>query len=1569
MKRGQGSLEYLLIFAAILAIGVVVVLVANAILGAPSESLVVQEDKYNLALAGFEVIGYDSPFDPTVPDTLPKALIQGDTDYFYNDSDIPDDADPVGKLTDSGGNKHTVWRWGGGGGGGGGSYNVDPPLNPSVTPTPVPCTSDDNCTSGDWCVDGDCVEKPECTSDDNCTGTDFCFEGACVGCTSDDNCTGTDFCFEGACVECASDDNCITGDKCFDGGCVTPECDDEDPELEIGCADDEKCVGYKCIERCGDDVTDTGEECDGTNLNSQDCLGLDYTGGTLGCLSDCRLNITGCTGATCGDTTVGGGEQCDGSDLDSQTCQTLGYDLGTLKCYSDNCRFNDASCYDAHCGNLIIEGTEECEWVDLDNQNCTSLNYTSGELSCTDCLFNTSQCIGATCDGVELEDGEECDGGFFNLQNCTTLGYDAGVLACSDGCRFNETGCYNNTCGTGVCELDKGEDCITCPSDCLCGSEENCVAGSCEDACGSGGCQGELGENCDTCLADCACSGEGEFCSEGECVTCVDTCTNSGMCYEWTDTYWSEEDGFWSEAECGEEGEGGCSVSSEGTDDSGKKYWDATDGCDKRCNGDYVLEACGDYDNDGCTEWGAVKTCGTGVCKAGWLGGCHAGISWNTYTDVCYQETAQVWGETEDDVKTVIAYADCDQEEGCDICNTLCGDGRCDRNAEGDLREDCNNCPEDCGCASWQNCNNYGTCVDYCGNGHLLNPEQCDGNAFPYGVDCTNIHQHYQTKYDMDPQDTTQYFGGELKCTSNCKIDTSSCTRCGDNVKTGTEDCDGTDFLAADCNGKDPYSSTFTCIGLTKPERCYGGLFTSDWKQTADARSGGWFSYSSGTGGWTCLSSESTELCSLETKTKYSGGMFAIKAKWDKIKVSGSTGFPTMGFGVYSNSRHVWSYFTNGINQAMSASSANSLGGTKGYVSVDPTNWHVYSVVWNPGGNTYYYVDGVLKHTETSNVEPNPLAITMSAHRDINFHYKWMYYSPLDCLGDCRQIGYAGGALTCDTFGYGKCTYPQSQQYCYKCGDWRVSSGEQCDSQVPYGKTCVTQGYDGGTLKCGDQCKFDYSSCHKCGDGKKEGPEECDGEPNCDSSCKIVSQPLCGNGNTEGIEQCDNGQYQNSVSGSCPNCQNAKCGDGNIWFAQGGTEQCDGTDMGPWTDCTDFGYKYGTISCSSCMLNLRNCYDQKCGDGIIDGTEECDGSKLNGATCQTLGYDGGTLQCHSNRISSTACTYQPSECTYGTAVIDDTCSSDSSCVSGYCKSGKCASDGSGAIDDSCNKNDHCALEYCKSSKCTTPTCTDNVKNGDESDVDCGGSCTKCARTESCTTSSDCLSANCVTKTCDYAVAKDFRDNFYSSATIPEPISNTLWEQLSGYDYTFKKSTGGNAKCSQTYKTASRESCGFRSMALYDGGTLTIKAKWKDVNVDHMWFGFVSENGWNYHLFKETASSSDDTKVVAATKIGAFSSITGTTDSKIIQLTDQAQYGTTSDSSDSHYYKIVWNPDGNVEYYIIDDKDTGGIIGSYKLVHTTTAHPGPMFISIFEYTNYAGGNDKLSIGYVDYDLPV
>ena len=54
----------------------------------------------------------------------------------------------------------------------------------------------------------------------------------------------------------------------------------------------------------------------------------------------------------------------------------------------------------------------------------------------------------------------------------------------------------------------------------------------------------------------------------------------------------------------------------------------------------------------------------------------------------------------------------------------------------------------------------------------------------------------------------------------------------------------------------------------------------------------------------------------------------------------------------------------------------------------------------------------------------------------------------------------------------------------------------------------------------------------------------------------------------------------------------------------------------------------------------------------------------------------------------------------------------------------------------------CQLGACDSGACRGPSCSDGVQNGFETDVDCGWNCTPCATGERCGTGADCASGIC-----------------------------------------------------------------------------------------------------------------------------------------------------------------------------------------------------------------------------------
>lgn len=74
-----------------------------------------------------------------------------------------------------------------------------------------------------------------------------------------------------------------------------------------------------------------------------------------------------------------------------------------------------------------------------------------------------------------------------------------------------------------------------------------------------------------------------------------------------------------------------------------------------------------------------------------------------------------------------------------------------------------------------------------------------------------------------------------------------------------------------------------------------------------------------------------------------------------------------------------------------------------------------------------------------------------------------------------------------------------------------------------------------------------------------------------------------------------------------------------------------------------------------------------------------------------------------------------------------------------CGGGGCPGCGDGK---GCQVGPDCVSEVCTGGTCAAPVCTDQKKNGDETDVDCGGDCGGCGAGKACEVDGDCKSAAC-----------------------------------------------------------------------------------------------------------------------------------------------------------------------------------------------------------------------------------
>jgi len=78
-----------------------------------------------------------------------------------------------------------------------------------------------------------------------------------------------------------------------------------------------------------------------------------------------------------------------------------------------------------------------------------------------------------------------------------------------------------------------------------------------------------------------------------------------------------------------------------------------------------------------------------------------------------------------------------------------------------------------------------------------------------------------------------------------------------------------------------------------------------------------------------------------------------------------------------------------------------------------------------------------------------------------------------------------------------------------------------------------------------------------------------------------------------------------------------------------------------------------------------------------------------------------------------------------------------------------------ATGQGCLVDGDCTSFVCSGGVCQAPSCDDDVRNGSETDVDCGGSClADCADGEGCNSNGDCQSGKCTTNVCQAPTCDD-----------------------------------------------------------------------------------------------------------------------------------------------------------------------------------------------------------------------
>jgi hypothetical protein len=368
------------------------------------------------------------------------------------------------------------------------------------------------------------------------------------------------------------------------------------------------------------------------------------------------------------------------------------------------------------------------------------------------------------------------------------------------------------------------------------------------------------------------------------------------------------------------------------------------------------------------------------------------------------------------------------------------------------------------------------------------------------------------------------------------------------------------------------------------------------------------------------------------------------------------------------------------------------------------------------------------------------------------------------CIDDGAQTVCASGDGCCPS----GCTTATDADCSCTCGNGQIEAAcqETCDPLSSCPAACPAMGcqkrrlVNGGT--CQAQCVDDVVQT-ACTSGDGCCPAACNA--NVDSDCTAH----CGNGAIEAGETCD---PPSSCPATCPwnACMRRKL----VGSAAACTASC--MDDGVQTACAN-----GDGCCpAGCNSSNDNDCKPRCGDGIVDSGETCDGNcpaTCPAIGCQTRHLQGTATACNAvcvNDTVITACTNGDSCCASGCTTTND---NDCAC--------QC---GNGVTEPACNEScdgancpTTCPAMGCQqralqgtatacTAKCVNTTVTTTCKNGDgccpsacnaNNDNDCTAVCgnsvieagEKCDPPSACQTQSDaCTSDNNTIKTRSGTVA-------------------------------------------------------------------------------------------------------------------------------------------------------------------------------------------------------------------------
>lgn len=323
--------------------------------------------------------------------------------------------------------------------------------------------------------------------------------------------------------------------------------------------------------------------------------------------------------------------------------------------------------------------------------------------------------------------------------------------------------------------------------------------------------------------------------------------------------------------------------------------------------------------------------------------------------------------------------------------------------------------------------------------------------------------------------------------------------------------------------------------------------------------------------------------------------------------------------------------------------------------------------------------------------------------------------------------------------------------------------GSNCPAETSGGTDGTgTAGTDGTAT--GDETGTGTVGGPACDDGVRNGDET---DVDCGGSCGATCETgeLCGDGG-------------DCVSGECGD--DMRCVD--MPTCDDGIQNGDETDVdcgGSCSPCPDGDSCVGASDCESGLCREDTCVPPACDDGEQNGDEtdvDCGGPDCD--PCD----DGESC------VEDTDC--MSMSCPAGTC--GDACENgllDGAETDVDCGGPTCAPCPDG---DDCTMNLDCLSVVCDpgTSTCSTPTCDDGVTNGDETDLDCGGSCgPTCDPGDTCTDRSDCISRGCDAGTCRDLLSVSAAPACSSFSGTPVTLSATASGGSGNYTFAWAPDDG------------------------------------------------------------------------------------------------------------------------------------------------------------------------------------